>query len=137
LPNKYTGITYFCLILIHGKKSVEIRRMKKINSSYSETNGVLIAVPQFYLDSLVENTKEILALLKGKTNLSSQSIGGYVPEEEAQKILGKKTTWFWNMRTKGKLAFSKVGNKIYYSMRDIEGLMDANKKEKFTSLKHN
>jgi hypothetical protein len=106
--------------------------MKQINSQHNEMNGVLIAVPQFYLDSLVENTKEILALLKGKNNLSSQPVGDYITEEEAQQMLGRKTTWFWNMRTKGKLAFSKIGNKIYYSIKDIEGLLNTNKKETFS-----
>jgi hypothetical protein len=36
------------------------------------------------------------------------------------------------MRTKGKLAFSKIGNKIYYSIKDIEGLLNTNKKETFS-----
>ena len=98
-------------------------------------NEILIAVPKSYLDGLMENQKEILNLLKGKPNLSSHSIGDYITEEEAQRIVGRKTTWFWDMRTKGKLAFSKVGNKIYYSMRDIEGLLNVNKKETFTSFK--
>ena len=109
--------------------------MKQINSSHIETNGVLVAVPKSYLDGLLENQKEILDLLKGNTNLSSQTIGDYIPEEKARKILGKKATWFWDMRTKGKLAFFKVGNKIYYSMKDIVGLLNANQKETFTSTK--
>ena len=111
--------------------------MKNISSHHNDTNGVLVLVPQSYLDSLLENSKEILILLKGKTNLSSQSIGDYITEEEAQRILGRKTTWLWDKRTKGKLAFSKVGNKIYYSIKDIESLLNANKKETFTSYKQN
>jgi hypothetical protein len=109
--------------------------MKQINSQHNDTNGVLVLVPQSYLDSLLENSKEILDLLKGKTNLSSQTIGDYIPKEEAKQMLGSKITWFWTMRTKEKLAFSKVGNKIYYSMKDIVGLLNANPKETFTSTK--
>jgi hypothetical protein len=111
--------------------------MNQNNSFRNDTNGVLVLVPQSYLDSLLENSKEILNLLKGKNNLSSQSIGDYITEEEAQQMLGRKTTWFWDMRTKGKLAFSKVGNKIYYSIKDIENLLNIHKKETFTSIKKN
>lgn len=110
---------------------MQLRIVMKLNdSSHNDTNRVLVAVPQPYLDSLLENQKEILALLKGNNN-SSQTVGDYIPEEEAQKMLGRKTTWFWGMRTKGKLAFSKVGNKNYYSIADIEKLLNSNKKETF------
>lgn len=111
--------------------------MKQINSHRSNENKILITVPKSYLDGLLENQKEILTILKSNDLSNPQSIGGYIPEEKAQKNLGKKTTWFWDMRTKGKLAFSKVGNKIYYSMGDLEGLLNANKKETFTSFKQN
>ena len=111
--------------------------MNHNSSHHNEMNGVLVAVPKSYLEGLLENQKEILNLLKGKIDLSSQSIGDYITEEEAQKMLGRKTTWFWDMRTKGKLAFSKVGNKIYYSIKDIENLLNIYKKEAFTSIKKN
>jgi hypothetical protein len=111
---------------------MQFRIVMKLNdSSHNDTNGVLVAVPQPYLDSLLENQKEILALLKGNNNHFSQMVGDYITEEEAQKILGRKATWFWGMRTKGKLAFSKVGNKNYYSIADIEKLLTSNKKETF------
>jgi hypothetical protein len=111
--------------------------VKTNNLFHSNQNEILIAVPKSYLDGLMENQKEILTILKSNDLSNPKSIGDYIPEEKAQKILDKKTTWFWEMRTRGKLAFSKVGNKNYYSMKDIEGLLNANKKEKFTSLKHN
>jgi hypothetical protein len=86
----------------------------------------LMLVPQSFLDGISEKQSQILELLN-KDNSSQNPIGDYISEAEAQKLLGRKTTWFWNMRTTGKLAYTKVGNKIFYSKEDIIKLLDTNK----------
>jgi hypothetical protein len=86
----------------------------------------LLLVPQSFLETITEGQKEIIELL-GKMNSGENSLGDYISETEAKKLLGRKTTWFWNMRNSGQIPFTKVGNKIYYSKQDIVKLLDGNK----------
>ncbi len=48
----------------------------------------------------------------------------FIPESTAGEMLGRKTTWFWKMRTDGKLKYRKIGNKVYYALADIEKLFN-------------
>lgn len=91
----------------------------------NETTGSLLVVPQAFLESLAEGQNKILALLENTPD--KNRIGDYVTEAEAQKMLGRKATWFWGMRTKGLLAFAKVGNKVFYSRKDIEKFLEDHK----------
>ena len=86
----------------------------------------LLLVPQNFLEGITEKQNQIIELLN-KINSGESSVGDYIPETEAKKLLGRKTTWFWNMRISGQLAFTKVGNKIYYAKSDIVKLFDNSK----------
>ena len=72
--------------------------------------------------------KSGVSLLR-KSGVSLSGNSNYIPESEAKKLLDKKTTWFWQMRTNGKLPFSKVGNKVFYQKSDIVKLLENNKSE--------
>ena len=101
--------------------------MKNNNSFSNEVNQVQIEAPKPFLDRLLENQIKILSLLESNSkNAINQGIGEFVSEEEAQKILGKKTTWFWQMRKDGLLPFSKLGSSNYYSKADLEKLIQSN-----------
>lgn len=89
---------------------------------------VFVLISQEYLFKLQTKLDEMLELLKGR-NESSQGVGDYIQEKEACKLLGYKSTWFWMKRNSGALAYTKVGNKVYYKKQDIENLMEANRKE--------
>ena len=93
----------------------------------------LLLVPKKFLESISETQNKILDLLT-KGNSNESAVGDYISESEAQKLLGRKTTWFWNMRTTSQLAFTKVGNKIYYSKSDILKLFDASKNTSESSI---
>jgi hypothetical protein len=99
--------------------------MKQFELDHNEITGSVFLVPKAFLDSLMERQNKILTLLQNTPD--KNHVGDYITEAEAQKILGRKATWFWSMRTKGALAFSKVGNKIYYSKKDIEKLLEDHK----------
>jgi hypothetical protein len=60
---------------------------------------------------------------------SQSNIGGYITEKEAGRILGKKTTWFWNLRNEGILPYTKVGSTVYYDKEDLKKLLDNAKRE--------
>jgi hypothetical protein len=87
-------------------------------------DGYLL-VPKAWLEAIMETQRKILCLLE-KDGISEKDspLNGYISELEAKKLLGRKTTWFWQMRTSGRLAFAKVGSKIFYNKTDIAKLMN-------------
>lgn len=85
-------------------------------------------VPKTWLSAIEEAQRKILSLLEKGNNTAETGIGDYISEAEAKKLLGKKTTWFWQMRTSGRLPFAKVGNKVFYQKSDIIKLLERNRK---------
>ena len=88
--------------------------------------SVQVSFPGF--QEVLERLERIEKHLQN-TSTSSETIGGYVSEKEACKILGKKTTWFWKLRKEGTLPFTKVGNTVYYHKEDLKRLLDEGKNE--------
>ncbi len=80
----------------------------------------LCLVPEQFLHSVLQRQEKILELLQGK---ETHSLNGFISEKQAMDILHKKGTWFWQMRTTGKLPFRKLGKTIYYSLTDINSLL--------------
>ncbi len=92
----------------------------------------LVLVPQGLLFEVKETQEKILAVLENLPSThSSPGVGTnkYISEKEAKDLLGKGTTWFWQMRTQGKLPFKKIGSKIFYSMDSLERLFERNNHE--------
>src|SRR5215212_2648983 len=87
------------------------------------TNDEYLIVPKRWLQSISESQSKILSLLECG-NTVANGIGDYISEKEAKDLLGRKTTWFWKMRSSGRLAFSKVGNKTFYLRQDIINLIN-------------
>lgn len=83
-------------------------------------------VPVDILMDIKRDQNKILSILK-KAPGKSPDLEDYFTEPEAQKFLGRKSTWLYNMRMSGKLPFSKVGNKIYYAKKDIIQLIESHK----------
>lgn len=105
--------------------------MQAQDNLHQETNDEgYFLVPKAILLELMESNKKILALLESKNQSPIEnSIGNFVSENVAMKLVDKKTTWFWNMRKSGKLAFSKVGGTNYYDKNDLIKLLEQNKVE--------
>ena len=111
-----------------------IRGMKEHHIPRNETEDEFLLVPKCWLKSIEETQQKILSLLQqGDNTHSVTGIGDYITEAEAKKLLGRKTTWFWQMRTGGRLPFSKVGNKIYYHKDDITKLLKDNRQNPFSN----
>lgn len=86
-------------------------------------------VPKAWLHAIAEKQDRILSFMEKSGNASAADcIGEYISEEEAKRQVGRKTTWFWNLRTTGQLPFSKVGKKIFYLKSDIKKLLEKNTK---------
>jgi hypothetical protein len=97
--------------------------MLKNNNSQEPTN--LVVVPAQLVDEIKQLLNEI------KLNQSSQkevntSLGEFISEKEARKILDRKTTWFYEQRRSGRLPYSKVGSKVYYKRENLFNLLKNN-----------
>ena len=65
-------------------------------------------------------------LKKSVDSLSTQKLGDWITEQQAQKILGLKATSLWALRKKRKIKFSKIGSKIFYSLKSMEEYIEKN-----------
>jgi len=110
----------FCLIPIFAPTK---QSNMEANKSKSKTTDGFLIVPHEILESIEKNQVEILNLLKGKENVNSETLN-YVDEKKAIEIIGKKATWFWQMRKSGGLNYTKVGAKVYYSINEIKKLIE-------------
>lgn len=90
-------------------------------------NELYVVLPVAALELIQKGQERIIALLEGKT-ATTRIPGGYITEAEAQELLRRKATWFWERRQRGELPFTKVGNRTYYAMADIEKFMANNRK---------
>ena len=84
-------------------------------------------IPGSILEKILDSQSKILDLLNGNSpSIGMPQLGDYISEPEAKKLLGRKTTWFWNMRQSGQLPFSKIGGTNYYSRQDLLKLLKDN-----------
>lgn len=80
--------------------------------------GEFILVPQEKIKELENKLDQLLAIVKDNAGKNRQ-IGDWIPEKEAQVMLGFKTTTLWTMRRRGLIKSSKIRSKVYYSKSSI------------------
>ena len=84
-----------------------------------EKNPTFMMVPNDLLDEIVQLLKELKQSLPGFKPESQVFLGDWVPEPEAKRILGRKTTWFYNMRKSGELLGNKRGGQWWYHKNEL------------------
>lgn len=84
----------------------------------------LLVIPEEFLKVIQEKQDKILSLLEKK---SDPSIENFITEKDAMKLLKRHSTWFWQMRKCGALPYSKIGKAIYYSLSDLQRLVEISK----------
>ncbi|HWZ23118.1 MAG TPA: hypothetical protein VNW06_10720 [Cytophagaceae bacterium] len=106
--------------------------MKEGKELSPETSGVMYVVSKAFMDSMIEKQDRILAMLEEMTGYKSDGmVGDYVSEEHAKTMLGRKSTWFWMMRNKGLISFTKVGRKTFYKKQELLSLLEDNSKSAY------
>ena len=92
-----------------------------------------VIIPKDILEKIISNQDKLLNRINQlfKQKISPADAFEYITEADAQKLLNKRATWFWKQRTEGKIAFTKVGNTIYYRKEDINKLFKDNFNETF------
>jgi hypothetical protein len=82
-------------------------------------------LPQSKFEELTRRLDELENLLKNQKE--SIRLGDWVPEAEAQKMLGLKATSLWALRRHKKIRSSKIGCRTFYSLSSIERFLEKNR----------
>jgi hypothetical protein len=82
-----------------------------------------LLISQDDLDEIKTALNDIKGCISNKNGNKSNTLGGYIREREAQELLNRKTTWFWQKRKSGQLKGKKAGNQWYYKEEDIIGFI--------------
>jgi len=83
-----------------------------------KTQQVFLLVPQEDVEEIRNTLRDIKGQLSGNKN-KVKVLGDYISEKEAQELLNRKTTWFWQKRKSGELSGKKAGNQWFYKKEDI------------------
>lgn len=70
----------------------------------------------------IQELKTLLLEIKGR----ARELTDWISEAEAQKLLDLKETSLWALRKRGKIVYSKIGSKTFYSLKSIEKLLTKN-----------
>ncbi len=92
----------------------------KIIKTEEQTSFVML--PKSLLDEIMQT---LIDLRNQKSILpnSKPILSEFISEKEAMSLVGRKTTWFYNMRKDGKLNFNKIGSKVFYPVVEIQKLL--------------
>ncbi len=105
--------------------NMETMMMNKEQSTKSQNTpaSTLIIINR---DELVPIIAEAISKVLPKQQVTNQEpetndiLGDFISQKDAMKTLGRKTTWFYNMRTNGKLRAMKAANQWWYKKDDIK-----------------
>jgi len=59
-------------------------------------------------------------------NISNLQLSDWLTEAQTQEMLGCKTTKLWQLRSEGKIKFSKIGSKTFYKLSSILNYLEEN-----------
>nr|WP_321451475.1 hypothetical protein [uncultured Carboxylicivirga sp.] len=75
------------------------------------------------LDKINRKIEEIHQVITEGSTSQSQCLSEYIAEKDAKVEFNRKTTWFWNQRNNGRLAYKKLGGTVYYLKQDLLNLL--------------
>lgn len=91
------------------KKST-LRTSQKPREDKVEENKMILQEINFKLD-------QVLKLLRPKKH--AEIVEEWLTEKEVQLLIGLKTTSLWKLRRLGRIKYSKIGQKVFYSKKSI------------------
>lgn len=99
-----------------------MNRQNQIPNPLELIADFLAQVPQILEDIqyIKKTQQEILNRLE---DYEEGRLGDYITEEKAQKVLGKKKSWFSNLRIFDKFPFTKLGSTVWYKKDDLLQLL--------------
>lgn len=80
-----------------------------------------------------EESQTSAMLVKAKV---SSSLLGWIDNTQAMRLLGMSPRCLQSHRDNGTIPYSRIGNKFYYKIEDIQQMLEANKTGKSAASKH-
>jgi len=75
------------------------------------------------LKNINQKIEEIHQVITEGSSPKSQCLNEFISEKDAKIEFNRKTTWFWNQRNSGRLAYKKLGGTVYYLKQDLLNLL--------------
>lgn len=94
---------------------------------HQNENQVFVLIPQAEFEEFKQAQNQILKQLGGKDD-NRPGIGDFISKEEAQRVLGRKSTTLWKLRQAGKIKSAKIGSEVFYSRSSIVDFLTKNLK---------
>lgn len=82
-------------------------------------NTTFMMVPSEVIRDLAELARDLRKVISNFKSDAPLTIGDWVPEPEAKRMLGRKTTWFYLRRKSGELAGKKRGGQWWYHQNEL------------------
>ena len=86
-------------------------------------SSTILMVEKSELEEIIKGAISDLVPAIKKSSQDEKSVGEYIPQSEAMKILNRKTTWFHLKRKSDELPATKSGNQWWYKKEDIESFV--------------
>ena len=84
---------------------------------------------KFEFERITNRLERIESMIRGLPVKSNETLGDWLSEEQAQELLGYRSTSLWGLRKAKKIKASKVGGKTYYSRQSIIDYIEKNSKK--------
>ena len=68
--------------------------------------------------------KDLKEFMGSALDPEAGALNAYISEYKARKVLGRSTTWFWELR-KGGFPYTKLGGETFYRVQDFIDLLEA------------
>jgi len=83
---------------------------------------------QVFKTELLSEIKELLAPVDPKNQKPEQPVPKWLKSHQVQRMLGISPGTLQNLRINGTIPYSKIGGVIFYSLEDINAIMQFNKR---------
>lgn len=70
----------------------------------------------------MKNTDKTINYQTGDESL----LGGFITQEKAMQLLNVGYTTLYHIRKQGRVKYSKIGAKVFYDLKSIQGLLGIN-----------
>lgn len=87
-----------------------------------------VMIPKALLQEMNEKIDFLMSHTQNKESCESKTLNGWIPEEEAQKLLRRGTTWLYNKRRAGELRYTTSGNQVLYNLESIYDFLKRNER---------
>ncbi len=71
------------------------------------------------ISGLEDKVNTLINLVRRMPTTHNTNLGDWLTEEQAKELLGRSTTWLWELRKMNKVEWKKVRGSNYYNYNSI------------------